>query len=267
MKQDTTTSFRPGDDVPSMLNHKVSYGLVDQEVLQVMRKDWDERARENARFHVHCGEVNWDEREFFRSGEINVANEIMPDMARICGGTRSPCDLNVLEIGCGVGRMTRMLARIFGQVTAVDVSKEMIEQARVNVSDLENVILVLGDGATLSTLADESYDFAFSFIVFQHIPSIEVISSYCREVRRVLRPGALFKFQVQGADWDRDEPPNTWDGVSLSEQAARGLCRETDFLFELSRGHNSQYFWLWFRKPRSSDRPTATAAPSQNVRA
>jgi len=232
-----------------------------------MRKEWDERARENARFYVNCGEVNWDEREFFRSGEINVANEIMPDMVRICGGSRSPLDLSVLEIGCGVGRMTRMLARIFGQVTGVDISSEMIEQAKANVRDLENVTLVLGDGATLPTLADESYDFAFSFIVFQHIPSIEIISSYCREVRRVLRPGALFKLQVQGADWDRIGPPDTWEGVSLSEEAARGLCRDTDFLFELSHGAGSQFFWLWFRKPSSSDRPTATAAASQIVRA
>jgi len=218
-----------------------------------MRKDWDERARENARFYVHCGEVNWNEREFFRSGEINVANEIMPDMVRICGGSRSPLDLSILEIGCGVGRMTRMLARIFGQVTGVDVSHEMIEQARANLSDLENVTLVLGDGATLSTLADESYDFAFSFIVFQHIPSIEVISSYCREVRRVLRSGALFKFQVQGADWERIGPPDTWEGVTLSEEAARGLCHATDFWFELGQGAGSQFFWLWFRMPWSPE--------------
>src|SRR6266853_5077175 len=130
-----------------------------------MREDWDERARENAEYYVANSTRDWDQREFFRSGEINVANEIMPDMHRICGGARSPLDLSVLEIGCGVGRMTRMLARIFGQVTGVDISAEMIEHAKANVQDLENVTLVLGDGATLSTLADESFDFAFSFIV------------------------------------------------------------------------------------------------------
>jgi ubiquinone/menaquinone biosynthesis C-methylase UbiE len=245
--------------VPGQSNSIVHYdGGVDDAVLQVMRKDWDNRARENARFYVHCGEVNWDEREFFRSGEINVANEVMPDMCRICGGSRSPLDLSVLEIGCGVGRMTRMLARIFGHVTGVDISSGMIEQARANLKDLENVTLVLGDGATLSTLADESYDFAFSFIVFQHIPSIEVIFSSCREVRRVLRPGALFKFQVQGADWERIGPPDTWEGVTLSEEAARSLCRETDFLFELSQGAGSQFFWLWFRKPWSREQLAAS---------
>ena len=98
-----------------------------------------------------------------------------------------------------------MLARIFGHVTALDVSKEMIDRARVNLADLHNVTLILGDGASLSAVPDESHDFAFSFIVFQHIPSTEVIASYCREVRRVLRPGSLFKFQVNGVVWDRHE--------------------------------------------------------------
>src|SRR5579862_9907772 len=97
-----------------------------------MREDWDERARENAEYYIVNSTREWDQREFFRSGEIHVANEVMPDMHQICGGERSPLDLSVLEIGCGIGRMTKMLARVFGRVTAIDVSKEMIDRARVN---------------------------------------------------------------------------------------------------------------------------------------
>jgi ubiquinone/menaquinone biosynthesis C-methylase UbiE len=214
-----------------------------------MREDWDERARENAEYYVANSTRDWDQREFFRSGEINVANEIMPDMHRICGGERSPLDLSVLEIGCGVGRMTKMLARIFGKVTAVDVSKEMIDRARVNLQNLGNVALFLGDGATLPAIGDNTHDFAFSFIVFQHIPSIEVIASYCREVHRVLKPGSLFKFQVQGAPWDSSAPPDTWNGVSITDEYARRLAADTGFSFEQSLGGGTQYFWLWFRKP------------------
>ncbi|MBZ5633995.1 MAG: class I SAM-dependent methyltransferase [Acidobacteriia bacterium] len=214
-----------------------------------MREDWDQRARENAEYYIHTGSKQWDEREFFRSGEINVANEIMTDMASICGGNRSPLDLDALEIGCGVGRMTKMMARIFRHVTAVDVSAEMIQRAKTNLSGLDNVNVVLGDGATLSALKDASYDFAFSFIVFQHIPTVEVVASYCREVYRVLRPGALFKFQLQGVQWNRDRPPDTWHGISFSEDDSRRLCQETGFIFERSDGVGSNFYWLWFRKP------------------
>src|SRR6059036_3142689 len=115
-----------------------------------MRKDWDQRARQNAQHYVANAAKDWNDREFYRSGEIDVANYIMADMHRICGGSRSPLDLTVLEIGCGVGRMTRTLGRVFGHVTAVDVSKEMIDRTRVNLADLDNVTLILGDGATLS---------------------------------------------------------------------------------------------------------------------
>jgi len=125
----------------------------------------------------------------------------------------------------------------------------MIKRAAENVSDLPNVSLIHGDGATLAPLKSESHDFAFSWVVFQHIPSIEVISSYCHEVYRVLRRGSLFKFQVQGVQGD-GEVPNTWNGVSVSEPVARGICQDSGFSWELGSGAGSQYYWLWFRKPR-----------------
>jgi SAM-dependent methyltransferase len=164
------------------------------------------------------------------------------------GTTVSSLDLDALEIGCGVGRMTRMMARIFRSVTAVDVSTEMVERAKTNLKGLDNVSVVLGDGATLSALAEVSFDFAFSFIVFQHIPAFEVVASYCREVYRVLRPGGLFKFQLQGAHWSRDEPPDTWYGLSFSEEESHLLCQDTGFILEHSAGAGTQVFWLWFRK-------------------
>lgn len=222
---------------------------MEEKLLETMRADWDKRARENARHYVQDATHEWDDREFFRSGEINVANDVMADMLRICGGTRSPWDLRMLEIGCGVGRMTRMLARIFGHVTAIDISEEMISRARENLKGLQNVTLVLGDGCSLTSLESEQFDFAFSFIVFQHIPSYEVIQRYCKEVFRVLRPGSLFKFQVQGdTSLDRAEH-DTWLGVPVSESKARALADGSGFQLELMQGEGSQIFWLWFRKP------------------
>ena len=38
--------------------------------------------------------------------------------------------MRVLEIGCGAGRLTRALANFFGEVHAVDISGEMVAQAR-----------------------------------------------------------------------------------------------------------------------------------------
>jgi ubiquinone/menaquinone biosynthesis C-methylase UbiE len=213
-----------------------------------MRLDWNNRAIENAKYYVQNQTEEWDPREFFRSGEINVANEVMPDMFRICGGQRSPLDLNMIEIGCGVGRMTRMLAKIFGHVTAVDISEEMIRQAKHNTGDLPNISFLVGDGCTLRGVSSESQDFAFSFIVFQHIPSSAVMASYCREVFRVLKPGALFKVQVQGHVVAR-ESLDTWVGHPVSQAEAQLLANEAGFFLERQEGAGTQFYWLWFRKP------------------
>jgi ubiquinone/menaquinone biosynthesis C-methylase UbiE len=223
---------------------------MDTKVLTKMRSDWNDRAKENAQYYVQNAAKDWDQREFFRTGEINVANDVLPDMHTICGGQRSPLDLTALEIGCGVGRMTRMLSRVFGHVTGVDISEEMIARARQNTADLGNVDLMVGDGCTLTGLADASCDYAFSFIVFQHIPSYDVIASYCREVFRVLKPGSLFKFQVQGGDGViRKSELDTWLGYPFSPESAAGLAKESGFALEAQAGAGTQYFWLWFRKP------------------
>jgi ubiquinone/menaquinone biosynthesis C-methylase UbiE len=223
--------------------------VLDSSTLHTMREDWDQRARTNAKHYVQSAKEDWDEREFLRSGEISVANEIMPDMVRICGGSRSPRDLSMIEIGCGVGRMTRFIAQIFGSVTAVDVSAEMLSRAGETLRDFPNVTLVHSDGATLASVPDNSQDFAFSFLVFQHVPTASVVESYCREAYRVLRPGALFKLQVQGAVWERERQPDTWEGVSFSEEDARRLCSNSGFQWERSDGANTQSYWLWFKRP------------------
>ena len=222
---------------------------MDARILTKMRSDWNDRAKENAQYYVQNAQKKWDQRDFFRSGEINVANEVMTDMVAICGGQRSPLDLRMLEIGCGVGRMTRMLARIFAHVTGVDISEEMVRQARENTSDLTNVELKVGDGGTLAGLPDEGYDFAFSFIVFQHIPSYSVMASYCREVFRVLKPRGLFKFQVQGHTELTRAEMDTWVGYPISAREAGTLAEESGFAIERQHGAGTQWYWLWFRKP------------------
>jgi ubiquinone/menaquinone biosynthesis C-methylase UbiE len=75
----------------------------------------------------------------------------------------------------------------------------MVAIGREKMAGLGNVHLQETDGAHLGMFADRVFDFAFSYAVFQRVPLREVIVSYFREVHRILKPGCLFKFQVQGA--------------------------------------------------------------------
>lgn len=219
-----------------------------KEQLNKMRRDWDARARENARHYVNTARQDWTDEEFFLSGEVMVADEIFTDMTNVCQGLW-PKRMKVLEIGCGAGRVTRALSDVFGQVHAVDVSGEMIGQARKALADRPNVVLYQNNGADLSVLPpDLQLDFAFSCIVFQHIPSREVIQSYVREVHRVLRPGGLFKFQVQGHTQVEANPEDTWLGVPFSDEDAVRMAEDCGFDPRHRHGAGDQYFWLWYFK-------------------
>ncbi|HYZ85542.1 MAG TPA: class I SAM-dependent methyltransferase [Bryobacteraceae bacterium] len=216
-----------------------------EEQLRKMRQDWDARARDNARYYVNTEKAEWTDEEFFRSGEKTVTEEILTDMVNICGG-RMPRDMRVLEIGCGAGRVTRALAGVFGEVHGVDVSGEMVERAKAALKDRPNAFVYQNSGKDLTILPPGPYDFAFSTIVFQHIPSREVIYSYVREVHRLLRPGALFKFQVQGDATLQTTPDDTWLGVSFSDAQAVQMAQECGFDPRHRHGAGGQYFWLWF---------------------
>ncbi len=216
--------------------------------LQKMREDWDARARENARYYVNTEKSDWTDEEFFRSGERTVAEEILTDMINICQG-KEPGRMRVLEIGCGAGRVTRALSGLFGEVHAVDVSGEMIRQARQSLADRPNAYVYQNNGTDLTAVPDEkAFDFAFSTIVFQHIPSREVIENYVREVCRLLRPGALFKFQVQGDASLATSPDDTWLGVPFSDAEAAAMAERCGFEPRYRHGAGQQYFWLWFFK-------------------
>ena len=213
-----------------------------------MREDWDARARENAFHYIADSQDEWRPEEFFASGEESVRRLILNDMDSIRHGM-SPTEMRVLEIGCGAGRMTRSLANVFGEVHGVDVSGGMVERARELLADCSNVHLYRNNGTDLSVLGDVEYDFAFSFVVFQHIPSRAIIESYVREVYRVLRPGRLFKFQVQGSYGAPQVEHDTWLGPPISGSEAIKMAENSGFRLSRYEGLGKQYFWLWYIKP------------------
>ena len=200
----------------------------ERDVEREMREQWDARARENAFHYIDDSKDEWRPEEFFAAGEDAVRQFILNDMGSICQGM-SPTEMRVLEIGCGAGRMTRALAKVFGEVHGVDVSGGMIERAGELLADCHNVHLYQNSGTDLSVLGDLEFDFAFSFIVFQHIPSRASIESYIREVYRVLRPGRLFKFQVQGSYRAVQVEQDTWLGATISGSDAIKMADNCGF--------------------------------------
>ena len=107
-----------------------------------MRRFWDARAREDAFHFVDNREPykDADVERFWREGERDL------DTLLSTVGVTVRQDDVVLDLGCGVGRLTRVLARRAGHVIALDVSPEMLRRAQELNDALNNVTWLLGDG-------------------------------------------------------------------------------------------------------------------------
>ena len=157
-----------------------------------MKRFWDDRARENALFFVD-NELRYgdpDEELFWSRGR-----EAVDQLLELVGARIDPGD-RVMEIGCGVGRLTRELARRADHVDALDASAQMLELARSYNAGLANVRWVEGDGETLAGIDGASADVCFSHVVFQHIPDPAITLGYVREMGRVLVDGGWAAFQI-----------------------------------------------------------------------
>src|SRR6266566_1089265 len=168
---------------------------VASSVTKTMSRDWDERARKNALHYIASWQNEWDLKSSLASGEEDIARMVVPTLER-CGLVLA--GKRMLELGCGVGRMTHSFARRFEQVYAFDISREMLSRARQIHSGETNILWLLSSGANLACVASDSMDFVFSYLVLQHLPEQALALQYIREMVRVLRPGCAFLFQFNG---------------------------------------------------------------------
>ncbi len=101
--------------------------------------------------------------------------------------------LEGLDVGCGEGSNTRMLAGLGARMCAVDIAPTFIAHARAQeAANPSGIDFQVGDGMALP-FGDASFDFATSFMALMDMPDQHLAF---REVARVLRPGAFFQFSI-----------------------------------------------------------------------
>lgn len=214
-----------------------------------MRADWNERAREDAHYYVAFGRREQDNEEFFATA-ADVVRELEAELKRF------PADVPMasrcaLEIGCGPGRLLRPMSRYFGEIHGVDVSDEMVARAKANLADIPHAHPRAASGSDLAMFPDEHFDFVYSYAVFQHIPSAEVVFSYLRETVRVLKPGGLAHLQINGLP-KTAKAFTTWEGVRISAAEVKAFAREHGVRLLSLNGVDTQYMWATFQKPEGS---------------
>lgn len=133
----------------------------------------------------------WDLEQFWRLGEDEITR-VMSTAAAL--GYPAGND-TALDFGCGVGRLTRAMARHFAHCTGVDVAATMIEQAtRLNPGSA--CTFLVNETNDLGRFEDSTFDFVYSALVLQHLPTVEVIRAFIAELFRVVKPDGLLAFQL-----------------------------------------------------------------------
>jgi ubiquinone/menaquinone biosynthesis C-methylase UbiE len=106
----------------------------------------------------------------------------------------------VLDVGCGTGVISLLLAELGHDVTGVDFASEMLDQARTKVDQSKlSATFQRGDAENL-TQPDDSYDLVTARHLIWTLPSPECA---IEEWRRVIRPGGRIVL-IEG-HWDFDE--------------------------------------------------------------
>ena len=106
-----------------------------------------------------------------------------------------PSCKNILDVGCGLGDFTRLLATRAERVVAVDLSPEMIRLARELSAQCPEIEYVLGDFMLLD-FPRESFDCVVSLATLHHLP----LSDALRKMKDALAPGGVLVIQDLIAD-------------------------------------------------------------------
>ena len=102
-----------------------------------------------------------------------------------------------LDFASGKGRNVNNLLSLanWQRVDGVDISEGNIEHC-IKTYDPNKTKWFCNNGVDLSGLESNTYDFAMSTIALQHIPVYSIRKSIMTEILRVMKPGALFSFQM-----------------------------------------------------------------------
>lgn len=112
-------------------------------------------------------------------------------------------DSEVLEIACGIGRVSRFVAPCCRRLHCADILDEALAEARLQLNEFQNVTYDKLNGYDLRIYASEVFDCVYSFTAFFHF-DFELVVSYFAEIKRVLKPGGIgiieFKQWKDGKD-------------------------------------------------------------------
>jgi SAM-dependent methyltransferase len=108
---------------------------------------------------------------------------MLPEVSKLTG----------LDIGCGEGHNTRLLARAGARMIGLDIAPQFLKHARqTELADPCGIQYTQGSGLALP-FPNRSFDFVTAFMSLMDMPDIARVLA---EAHRVLRPGGFLQFSI-----------------------------------------------------------------------
>ncbi len=161
--------------------------------------------------HIHLGHYGTPPR---KKDFLKAKEDFVHEMVRWGGLDRLPPGTTVLDVGCGIGGSSRILARDYGfHVTGITISPQQVRRAQELTPPDLSVQFQIDDALALS-FPDTSFDVVWSIEAGPHMPDK---AQFARELLRVLKPGGILVV----ADWnqrdDRCTPLNFWEKLVMQQ--------------------------------------------------
>lgn len=155
--------------------------------------------------HIHLGHYGSPPRS---KDFLKAKSDFVHEMVRWGGLDTLPRGTTVLDVGCGIGGSTRILARDYGfSTTGITISPQQVRRATELTPEGLDAKFKVDDALNLS-FPDNSFDVVWSIEAGPHMPDK---AKYAQEMMRVLKPGGILVV----ADWnqrdDRRKPLNFWE--------------------------------------------------------
>ena len=227
----TSSPFRRVKSLVGRVVEPALYRLDSRYAALKARRLWDRAARELPREMTAANDAtDWD--AYWASGQRDL--DLLLATARRAGPLGTGL---VVDLGCGLGRLTRPLANDFDRVVGIDISPEMVRLAR-QYSEGPNVSYALVGPDSCLPFADGSVDFAIAWTVFRHMAK-PAFARYLDELQRVLKPGACLAFDAQIRESGMVfEPPHyrPWVERDYTRQELADYCVSHGYVWAAEQG-------------------------------
>lgn len=146
---------------------------------------------------------------------------------------------NIIDVGCGVGKLVRLLTQLEANVIGVDIP-ELIEKARLE-EKTGNEKYIVGTGEQIP-VENESADLIIFFASFHHVPENQMDKALSEACRALIKGGTLLFVEPVPVPGSYTEIIKLADDESEIQKTAYEYISEADKKFGLYNELERFYF-------------------------